>query len=92
MHRAEGETEEQILAALCLPRVTTLASSCCLIVGADEHDVVWVSELSGIGVGGVSLGKVYAVYALDAHSVILFVVVVWRKNNAFFVLYFTYTS
>lgn len=69
VHGAEGEAEEQVLAALGLPRVAALASSCCLIVGADEQDIFRAGALPGVGVGGDGLGKVYAVYALGAHSV-----------------------
>ena len=69
LRRADGETEEQVLAALGLPRVSTLPSSCCLIVGADEQDIFRAGALPGVGVGGDGLGKVYAVYALGAHSV-----------------------
>ena len=92
VRRAEGEAEEQVLAALGLPRVATLPSSCCLIVGADEQDIFRAGVLPDVGVGGVGLGKVYAVYALGVHRVTLYVIVAWRKNNAFFVLYFVYTS
>lgn len=91
---AEGEAEEEVLAALGLPRVAMLATSGSLVVGGDERDAVWVGQQPGIGVRGVGLGKVYAVYALGAHSGALVCdrIVAWRKNNAFFVLYFAYTS